>query len=297
MTPPMLRNIVTNLAIGMATCAGLAQALAQTPAPMPLPPISPQTPNGYEKIELASKGGGGALIAAYLRRPLRVEPAPVVVSLHGCGGIFTDQGALTRRDIDWSDRFAAAGYAVLLVDSFSPRGFRQVCTVKEAERGIRPPGRAQDAAAAISWIAGQTFLDKTRIALVGWSHGGSTVLWSIDRRLQLEGAGIKTAIAFYPGCRVPAESTVWAPRVPLTILIGDADDWTRPEHCRALVARHPAIRFIEYPGAVHGFDAPDSKRRTLKGLGLVGEAQVGTDPKARAAAIAEVERILQAAFK
>lgn len=286
------------LAVGCGV-ASLLPADAETPLPKSTPPLAAEAVPGFERIPLQSSGGGGAQITAYLRRPALPShgPVPVVVMLHGCGGLFTTRGALTRREVDWSDRFVGWGYAVLFVDSFSPRGFREVCTLKEQDRRIRPRGRAADAAAAVKWIASQATLDKARIALVGWSHGGSTVLWTVDRRMQADGAAIKTAIAFYPGCRVPAESEAWASAVPLTVLMGDADDWTRPEHCRALAAKHPVIRYVEYPGAVHGFDAPDTPRRTSKGLGLVGEAQIGTDPNARAAAIAEVERILKDAFR
>lgn len=262
-----------------------------------LAPLAVAAPAGYEKVELTSKARDSAKIAAYVRRPSSDGRVPVVVSLHGCGGLFNERQALHRREIDWADRFVSAGYAVLLVDSFNPRGFRELCTLKSSDRRIRPAGRALDVAAAMNWVAFQPTLDKDRIAIVGWSNGGSTVLSSVDRRLQIDGVEFKTAIAFYPGCRLPAESEAWAPRVPLTILMGAADDWTQPGPCRALAAKHSSIRYIEYPGAVHGFDAPDTPRRTRKGLGLVGEAQIGTDPAARAASIAEVERILKEAFK
>ena len=63
--------------------------------------------------------------------------------------------------------------------------------------------------------------------------------------------------------------------------------------------QHASITLIEYPGAVHGFDAPDTPLRTRTDVGLTanGRAKVGTDLKARAAAIGEVTRILAEAFK
>ena len=68
--------------------------------------------------------------------------------------------------------------------------------------------------------------------------------------------------------------------MPLTVLIGAADDWTQAGPCRELAER-TGFKFIEYPGAYHGFDAPNSKVRVRKGLGAVksGEAHVGTDPR------------------
>ena len=100
---------------------------------------------------------------------------------------------------------------------------------------------------------------------------------------------------------MPYRTDTWAPGVPLTILMGDADDWTPPDTCRALVQRHPQIRYVEYPGAVHGFDAPSTPLRTLTDVGISlkgdGRAKIGTDPKARAAAIDEVMGLLSDAFK
>ena len=61
----------------------------------------------------------------------------------------------------------------------------------------------------------------TRIALVGWSHGGSTVLLAADAARQTADAPRPvTVIAFYPGCRPVADRAAYAPALPLTILIG-----------------------------------------------------------------------------
>ena len=282
----------------------VALALLSAQAPNPIAPTAaplspPQAPAGYETIVFKSKAADGATITGYLKRPEGGAPAPAIVALHGCNGLFTVKGALTPLNRDWVQRFNGLGYAVLLVDSFNPRGFRDVCRLTASERTVRPFDRARDAAAAVAWLATDAAIDRQRIALIGWSHGGSTVLWAADKRLAFGNADIKAAIAFYPGCRVPAESANWAPRVALTILIGAADDWTPPESCRALAARHASVRYIEYPGAVHAFDAPNSPPRVLTGLGLPksGTAKIGTDPNARAAAIAVVQGILAEAFK
>ncbi len=301
MRPEHLTGLVRLAAVVGALCLLSAQAPdPEFAAPTaPAPAFVPVLPAGFETVAIASKAADHAVVTGYLKRPAGVAKTPAVVALHGCGGLFTPRGTLTAREIDWVDRLNGLGYAVLLVDSFNPRGFRSVCRLKASERQVRPFDRARDAAAAVAWLAANPAIDRDKIALIGWSHGGSSVLWGADLRLKFEAADIKTAIAFYPGCRVPSESEKWAPRVPLTILIGDADDWTPPESCRTLAAKHPAIRLVTYPGAVHAFDAPNSPPRTLTGLGLTknGTAKVGTDPKARAASIDEVRRILAEAFK
>lgn len=258
-------------------------------------------PPGFARIELQSAGARGTRIAAYVKRPDGRQLTSAVVMLHGCGGLFSPKGNLLAREVDWADRLVAEGHAIIMPDSFNPRGHRQICTLGAGQRPVAPRDRAHDAVAAIDWMARQPGIDPARIAIIGWSNGGSTVLWAADRAFKPAGTDIKAAIAFYPGCRPPAQSPGWAPRVPLAILIGDADDWTPAEHCRALARKHPAIRLVEYPGAVHGFDAPNSPLRVRTDVGISlrgdGTARVGTDPAARAASIEEVRRLLSEAFK
>jgi dienelactone hydrolase len=240
---------------------------------------------------LASKGP----FTAQLFRPDGAGPFAAVVALHGCGGLINKDDDIAKRETDWARRLVRAGYAVLLPDSFTARGFRQICTVHD--RTIFPKDRADDVAAAAEWLGQQTFIDSSRLALMGWSHGAMTVLWAVRPDFMAGTPQFKTAIAFYPGCREIAKLADWSPRLPLTILIGAADDWTQPGPCREL-AQRTGFTFIEYPGAYHGFDAPNSKVRVRKGLGAVksGEAHVGTDPEARAAAINEVMGNLAAAL-
>jgi dienelactone hydrolase len=285
-----MRNALIGTALAIATTTDYA-----------LPASAQQVPPGFEAVGIAVDGPRTTTIKAYLRRPAGATPrVPAVVALHGCGGLFSPRGTLAKRETDWAERLSAEGYAVLLPDSFNPRGYRQVCTVAGEERAIHPAQRAYDALAAADWLGQQPFIDPSRLALMGWSNGGSTVLATIDASRKGRAAPpFRTAIAFYPGCRISAERATYAPSVPLTILIGSADDWTSPEPCRALAARLP-IRLIEYPGAVHDFDAPNAPQRTRTGVGVSsggnGTVQVGTDPAAREAALAEVQRILAAAF-
>jgi dienelactone hydrolase len=219
--------------------------------------------------------------------------------LHGCSGTLRADGTPVARVPDWTQRWLAAGYAVLWPDSYGSRGLGAQCTV--TSRTINPAGRAFDAMAAVDWVITQAAFDAKRIALVGWSNGAGTALRAVSTTMPPPTVEVRAAIVFYPGCRPIVEGrNPWNARVPVTILMGGADDWTPPAPCRNLATR-TGVRYIEYPGAFHDFDAPNSPIRVRRDLAFTadgsGRAHVGTDPAARAAAIIEVMATLKAAFQ
>jgi dienelactone hydrolase len=115
----------------------------------------------------------------------------------------------------------------------------------------------------------------------------------------------RAAVAFYPNCtRKYPGGPEFRPYAPLYVLVGALDDWTPAGPCMALVERARAagapIAIKVYPGAHHAFDAPSTPIRYRpevknhsKQNGDSG-ATVGTDPAARADAIAEVAGFLAA---
>ena len=246
-------------------------------------------PAHAQRITFPAKG---VTLTGELRRPSGPGPFPAVVALHGCSGLYgRDNASLSSRHGDWAERLVAAGFAVLFPDSFNPRGYKEICTVKD--RPIVPRDRADDALAAAYWLAAQPFVDARQINLLGWSHGAMTILQTIRPGFLPAEPRFRAAIAFYPGCREIAKVEGWRPQVPLTLLIGAADDWTQPGPCREL-AGAVGFRFIEYPDAYHDFDAPNTPVRIRSGISSVksGQVHIGTNPAAREASIKEVMRIL-----
>lgn len=241
----------------------------------------------FDKVSFPSRDSYD--LVGWLARPAGAGPFPVVIGLHGCAGLYARSGEINARENDWSQRLTSAGYAVLLVDSFGPRGIKALCN--ERERALTPGGRARDAFAAIDWLDKQSFAMKQRIALIGWSNGGSTALRVAGAS---EAKRLRHVIAFYPGCRVILKRG-WQARTDTAILQGLADDWTPAAPCQEL-ARSGGARFVGFPGAYHDFDHPSLKLRERKAAysqRLDGMVTIGSDPKARAEAIDAVMAILK----
>jgi dienelactone hydrolase len=243
-------------------------------------------------------GGSPTTLTGVLYRPAGQGPFPGIVLMHGCGGLRERSGRVASRHADWAQRFQGLGYVVLHVDSFTPRGVQELCTAK-----VRPvqPGRerVRDAYGALLYLQALPFVRAERIGLMGWSHGGSTVLSTVaastpGRPEKLDKGDFRAAVAFYPGCRAPLQSRTWTTRIPLEILHGEKDDWTPIEPCRALVQRvrtaGAPVELVVYPDAFHGFDTPNTAVRVRQNIATTptGTATVGTDPRARADAIARV---------
>jgi dienelactone hydrolase len=256
-----------------------------------------------ERVAIPSADGGQ--LQAVLFRPEGAGPFPAVVALHGCGGLGASGNLISARHKDWGRQLAAQGFMVVFPDSFGSRGLGSQCLVRD--RTVRPgKERVADAYAAKQWLMGRDDVIRGKIGLLGWSNGGSSVLWAIaaERRPRDGQADFNAAVAFYPGCRSilqSAERRDWDSRVPLLILIGEADNWTPAEPCRSLAKlvteRGGEANFISYPNAVHEFDHPDRKPTRRTGLPFTGddsgEAMVGTDPDARADALVRVPAFLR----
>jgi dienelactone hydrolase len=226
---------------------------------------------------------------------------PAVVALHGCGGIHAStpgrETELSARNAAYAEKLVSWGYAVLFVDSFGSRGVREVCTMRTGERRITPLRRRLDALGALQWLGTQRWVARDAIALVGWSHGGSAALATINAasrdvaafRDRSDTPFFRGAFAFYPGCTAALRDERWMPAVATQVVIGASDDWTPAPACEALGARARDKRWplevTVYPRAHHGFDAPRGKvvHRTdvPNGVNPGRGVHVGPDPAAR----------------
>ena len=191
----------------------------------------------------------GEPIAGELYRPEGDGPFPAIVALHGCEGWLHALEGRQRQ----AESYVAQGYAVLLVDSFGPRGIRQACV---PTAGNPPMDRLGDAYGAFDWLAARPFVDSSRIALLGASQGANVVLVALSRSGSVLASGRRFAagVAYYPNCS-PAAAVVSA---PLLVLVGALDDWAPASDCREMAALPhnggAPERVVVLRGAHHAFD-------------------------------------------
>lgn len=246
--------------------------------------------------------------------PMPAGGFPAIVALHGCSGMYSSlkgrEDHLSERLMSRADMLLNEGYALIFPDSFGPRGRNEVCTIKMGERTISAAKRKLDALGALAFLAARRDIARDRIALVGWSHGGSATLAAINRRdrdvvafRDRTGAPpfFRAAVAFYPGCRASlAAGERWEPGVPARILIGDLDDWTPAKPCvdlgNAAASRGEPLKVTVFPGAHHGFDAPGTtiahRTDVPNGVNPGQGVHVGANPEMREKANAELRAFL-----
>lgn len=233
--------------------------VAATPAVSATALASPQ------KVEIPSKGG---TLRAELYKPDGLGPFPTVIGLHGCGGLSDHSEAVLPRYRAWAARLVKSGTAVLLPDSYGSRGLGPQCHVKK-HRLAALRQRVADIQAARQWLMQQPWVRHNRISLLGWANGASALLWAVRPQLFWRDSGpdFRTAIAFYPDCRLSA-GLGWAARVPTLLLIGAKDNVSSPPACRRMIdgarGRSALARLVVFPGAYHDFDSAKAPPRVVK---------------------------------
>lgn len=195
-----------------------------------------------------------------LYRPATSAPRPAVIVVHGCSG----QGSGART---WGTVLSKWGYVALVIDSFTGRGVKEVCT-RAGGRRVDARDRAWDIDGAASWLKTQSYVRADRIGLMGQSHGGAATLFATLRdradKSPPPSPAFAGAIAFYPDCTLRGRTTQrFEVQRPLLILIGEKDDWTPAERCRELLPRLSGTPFElhTYADAYHAYDNPGSKLR------------------------------------
>ncbi len=212
--------------------------------------------------------------------PASDQVGPAVLVFHGCSG---QTPGFVEHVSGW---LGAAGYHLLFVDSLKARGialedYAPVCAGKR----LWGNERAEDVFAALGLLEHYPLADRQRLALLGYSHGG----WSILDALSQAGeqppgapqaaalAGVRGVITYYPFCGFPArhgQSGV-ALDTPLLMFLAGADSVVDPRACLKAAgdfASQP-LDIRQFAGAEHVFDQPSRLNSQVPAFARAAEMQ------------------------
>nr|WP_314898566.1 dienelactone hydrolase family protein [uncultured Deefgea sp.] len=178
---------------------------------------------------------------------------PAVLLLHGCNRLAQQQTPSYERTMKMASLLQEMGFGVLMLDILGPKGKRQGCIGRTNKKNIGL--RANDAQIAIAWLKARNEVDASRIAVIGWAEGASTVLSLMNRN----NPGVKSAVAFYPNCRLFLGLKNYRVAAPTLLLIGEEGETAAAEYCRELGLKSGQDLFhkVSYSDAEHDFASAD----------------------------------------
>jgi dienelactone hydrolase len=163
-----------------------------------------------------------------------------------------------------------AGYAVLGLDHFGPRGIKRAADVPGAISPITP---VSDALLALKLAATHPAIDPARIGVMGLSMGGITAehsAYEFVRRKVLGDSALKFAahVPFYAPCAnvFSNDGGPVTTGAPMLKLYGGKDETTPREKCERIDAlaraAEPGLRWQShwYPEAYHAWENPMTRQ-------------------------------------
>jgi dienelactone hydrolase len=194
------------------------------------------------------------IVSGQLRLPAASGRLPVVVLIHGSGGMGPNIEM-------WAREFNAIGIGSFAIDGFTGRGLTQTGTNQALL------GRLNfilDIYRGLDVLAKHPRVDPQRIVLMGFSRGGQAALYaSLKRFHQLwnrSGVDFAGYIPFYPDCATSFAGDTDLADKPVRIFGGTMDDYNPIALCKSYAERLKAagrdVQLTEYPNAPHSFDNP-----------------------------------------
>jgi dienelactone hydrolase len=187
------------------------------------------------------------------------QPVPAMIILHGTAGV-QDNSYQMAKELN------RIGVAALVLDSFTPRGVKDVAKDQSKVLAI---SMVADAYAALSVLATHPKINAEKIGVTGFSKGGSVAYYSLhaSSRKLLAAGGDRFAlhIGFYPGC-VNTFERMDSTGAPLILLLGGADNYTGAAPCQTIAEQFKRdgadVTTIVYDGAHHAWDISAAPRNS-----------------------------------
>jgi dienelactone hydrolase len=198
--------------------------------------------------------GASTEIAGVLRLPRGAGPFPAVVLVAGSDGIVSNNDA-------WDRQFLSHGIATFAIDGFTGRGIQSLMA-DQSELGLL--NMIVDLYRGLGVFAKQPGIDSKRIAVMGFSRGGTIALYSAMKRFQSawnESGVVPVAyVPLHPFCNIEFRGEENVVGGPIRIFHGALDDFARIAPCQAYVDRLKKAgkdaEILALPDAYHAFDVP-----------------------------------------
>jgi dienelactone hydrolase len=193
-------------------------------------------------------------------------PFPVLILMHGCGGVRPDH------DANWAALAAGMGFVAVVVDSNGPRGYTWQTAQSTICEGNALLGqeRAGDILVGLRKSQETGMADSDAVFLVGWSHGAWAVMDFMTMGPDQLPAGlsaydrpwptVRGVVLYYPYCGPGALSRVrsWKAKPPVLALMGAKDQTVDTAACVEILEQMKAgglsAEIVIYPEANHSFD-------------------------------------------
>lgn len=190
-------------------------------------------------------------------------PRPGVIVVHEWWGL-NDYAKRRARDL------AALGYSALAVDMYGdgrntqhPDDAKAFMNAALADPAI-PKARFQ---AGLDLLKAQPQTDPARLAAIGYCFGGKVVL-----DMARQGLPLAAVVSFHGALVTATPATPGSVKAKVLVEHGGADSFITPEQIAAFKAEMDQAgadyRFVELPGAKHGFSNPDADAHKGHGLDL-----------------------------
>lgn len=219
-------------------------------------------PKRYDEVLNRTYRDKPVALFGYLSLPAGVQgKVPAVVIIPGSGGY------KPWMQSNVADFLNSEGFATFIIDPFTGRGVTETAS----DQGqISFAATTVDALEAYRLLRDHPAIDSARIAVTGFSRGGTMSMGAAEERLRRavlgDDPGFAAYAPMYPGC-VTQWRNPQVKGVKMFFMLGEKDDWTEPKPCVEYTQRlSQAGALVEtkiYPGAHHAWNSNVATRAWL----------------------------------
>lgn len=221
-------------------------------------------------LEPTARASHAQMMASGLKlvTPAGPGPFPTVLLIHGCGGLRGEGGRPNPIMDEYARSAVEAGWAAGILDSYGPRGWEPTWARHRVCTGARLQGfvRAADVLAGLDLLQADPRVDRHRLRIASWSHGG----WAVGDLVSLSDPGddsfsrtmadVEGVYFAYPYCAFPAQGgrRDWPWKGLVRFVFAELDTVQPAAGCLSLMDRArqggSKVDMEIFPGVTHAFD-------------------------------------------